>query len=113
MWFKNKGFCHEDEIRFMLPSFFDASYFDMKQLGKVEYVKESTVKAYFKLNLKSPQLYKESDCKSFWDSIISITVGPRSKQNPDILKGFLSEKLRNNGFNGNHIVIKESTCSLR
>ena len=113
LWFKNKGFCQEDEIRFMLPSFFHTSHFDMEQLGRVEYVKESTVKAYFKLNLKSPQLYKESDCESFWDSIISITVGPRSKQNPDILKGFLSEKLRKNGFDGNHIVIKESACSLR
>lgn len=115
LWFKNKGFCQEDEIRFMLPSFFDSSFLDMKQFGKVEYVKGSTVKAYFKLNLKAPQLCKKekSYCESFWDSIISITLGPRSKQNPDILKGFLSEKLRNNGFNGNHIIVKESACSLR
>ena len=37
----------------------------------------------------------------------------RSKQNPDIFKGYLQDVLGKNGFSGVHIAVKPSACSLR
>lgn len=77
LWFKNKGFEQENEIRFMLPSFFDGHGFDMEDLGKCEYVRNSIVKSYYKLNLqaaaacaakrKMQKLFGVPSALSHWD----------------------------------------------
>ena len=115
LWFKNKGFEQENEIRFMLPSFFDGHGFDMEDLGKCEYVRNSIVKSYYKLNLQAAAACaaKKKNAETFWSAISSITLGPRSKQNPDIFKGYLQDVLGKNGFSGVHIAVKPSACSLR
>ena len=115
LWFKNKGFEQENEIRFMLPSFFDGHGFDMEDLGKCEYVRNSIVKSYYKLNLQAAAACaaKKKNAETFWSAISSITLGPRSKQNPDIFKGYLQDVLGKNGFSGVHIAVKPSACLLR
>ena len=99
----------------MLPSFFDGHGFDMEDLVKCEYVRNSIVKSYYKLNLQAAAACaaKKKNAETFWSAISSITLGPRSKQNPDIFKGYLQDVLGKNGFSGVHIAVKPSACSLR